>query len=263
MELEKKRKQNERLSIKHGDRKMKKILLFTLTIIALLNTNAQTPPTIYVAGDGTGDFNCYGDTAQVAINQALDFAATNSDYTTVYLKGPHTYIINNTIVISSNTILRGDTTAVIKLKDNAGWWTQDKPMLAQTGRVGWDPYGDPSESISNVEIHGFTIDGGMFQEEPSGARYNGLIHFTFPYNIKIHDMHFKNGGQDAVRLSALGTSHINCKVYNNLIDENGHDAISFVGVINFEAYGNEIYKTRTNSGIRTTDCDTLISIIIL
>ena len=232
-------------------------LIFVL--IGLISTTilAQTPPVIYVATDGTGDFNCNGASDQVEINQALDYVVANSEFTTVYLKGDNTFIIDEPVLISSNTILTGDPSAKIQLKNNTGWWTQDKPMITQSGRIEWHSLGITGESISNVEIYGFTINGGMFQEEPSGNRYNTLIHFTFPNNISIHDMHFKNGQWDAVRLSSSTFSHINCEVFNNDIYACGHDAISFVGVVNCNAHHNKIYKTRTNSGLRATHCDSI------
>ena len=49
-------------------------------------------PTVYVAGDGSGDFNCDGKDDHVQINQALKFVADSSEYTTVHLKGPFTYV---------------------------------------------------------------------------------------------------------------------------------------------------------------------------
>jgi hypothetical protein len=247
---------------------MKILLPLIIVLFAFTGVSTQTSPIIYVAGDGTGDYNCDGISDQIEINQALDYVATHSNFTTVYLKGVNIFEIDEPVFVSSNTIVTGDPTAVLKLKDNAAWWTQDKPMIAQTNRnvvlgydgdgMGdniWNPYGHENDEISNVEIYGFTIDAGMFQEEPSGSRYNALLHFTFPYNILIHDIHFINGQWDAIRLSALGTTPIDCIVYDNLIDANGHDAISFVGVNDFEAYGNEVYKTRTNSGLRATECD--------
>ena len=52
-----------------------------------------TAPIVYVAGDGSGDFNCDGKGDEVQINQALKFVAENSAYTTVHLRGPFTYTI--------------------------------------------------------------------------------------------------------------------------------------------------------------------------
>ncbi len=235
---------------------MKKLLLIAITIIAFANVHAQTPPTIYVATDGSGDYNCNGTSDQVQINQALDYVATNAGFTTVYLKGATPFIIDEPILISSNTIFTGDSLATIRLEDSTGWWTQNKPLITQTGRAGWDAYGSLPETISNVEIMGFRIDGG-YQLEPSGNDYNTIIHFTYPNNIVIHDMEFFGGEWDAIRLSSLDTVHINSEIYNNTIIESGHDAISFVGVIGCNAHHNKIFRTRTNSGVRATECDSL------
>ena len=242
---------------------MKKLLLITLAIIAFVNINAQTAPTVYVAGDGTGDFNAYGDTAQVAINQALDYVAANSGFTTVYLKGPHTYYIDEPIFISSNTIFTGDSTAKIELKANVAWWTQNKPMIAQKGRITqWNAWGDYGDDISNVEIYGFEISGGLIQVEPTGQDYIPIIHFCYPHNVSIHDMHLHDSRWDIIRLTSSGgtggDTQQDCnksKVYNNLIEYSGHEGICFVALKNFEVYNNTIYSTRTNCGVRCKDTD--------
>ncbi len=242
---------------------MKKLLLITLAIIPFVNINAQTAPTVYVAGDGTGDFNAYGDTAQVAINQALDYVAANSGFTTVYLKGPHTYYIDEPIFISSNTIFTGDSTAKIELKANVAWWTQNKPMIAQKGRITqWNAWGDYGDDISNVEIYGFEISGGLIQVEPTGQDYIPIIHFCYPHNVSIHDMHLHDSRWDIIRLTSSGgtggDTQQDCnksKVYNNLIEYSGHEGICFVALKNFEVYNNTIYSTRTNCGVRCKDTD--------
>ncbi len=244
---------------------MKKLILIALSFFAFANVNAQTPPTVYVAGDGTGDFNAYGDTCQIVINQALDFVAANSDFTTVYLIGPHTYFIDDPIFISSNTIFTGDSTAKIELKENVAWWTQNKPMIAQKGRISlpdWNAWGDYGDDISNVEIYGFEISGGLLQEEPTGAEFIPIIHFCYPHNVSIHDMHLHDNCWDIVRLTSSGGAGgdelqdcNNSKVYNNLIEYSGHEGVCFVGLKNFEVYNNTIYSTRTNCGVRCKDTD--------
>jgi hypothetical protein len=103
----------------------KKLKLFFIGLFILSNIQVvlctTAAPIVYVAGDKTGDFNCNGTNDQIPINQALQLVASNPAYTTVHLKGPCTYVINDTILIGSNTILEGDSTAVIKLADHAGW----------------------------------------------------------------------------------------------------------------------------------------------
>jgi len=103
------------------------IVLLILTAFFNMDASAQI---IFVATDGTGDYNCNGISDQVEINQALDFIANNSGYTTVYLKNGH-FIIDEPILMSSNTILTGDSTSLVELKENTAWWTYDKPMLTQ------------------------------------------------------------------------------------------------------------------------------------
>jgi len=112
-------------------------------------------------------------------------------------------------------------------------------MITQTSRLGWHPQGIGGESISNIEIFGFSLDAGNNQEEPSGDNYNTIIHFTYPYNIKIHHMRFRNGQWDAIRLSSADFVNIgNTEIYNNYVFASGHDAISFVGVIGCNAHHN-------------------------
>ncbi len=235
---------------------MKNLLTILILLISSTTVKAQTPPMVYVATDGSGDYNCNGTADQVEINQALDYVANNPGFTTVYLKGSTDFIIDEPVLISSNTIFTGDSLATIRLKDSTGWWTQNKPLITQTGRLGWDAYGALPENISNVEIFGFRIDGG-YQLEPSGADYNTIIHFTYPNHVLIHNMEIFGGEWDAIRLTSLDTVQINSEVYNNTIIECGHDAISFVGVRGCKAHHNTIFRTRTNSGIRATECDSL------
>jgi len=124
---------------------MIKFLVFLFSLLVVLNFYSQTPPVLYVSSDGSGDFDCNGTSDQVEINLALDYIATNSNFTTVYLKAGNAYVIDEPIEIASNTILTGDSLAVVRLKDSVAWWTFDKPMLTQKNRLSWDPYGEPSE----------------------------------------------------------------------------------------------------------------------
>ena len=242
---------------------MKLSLLVTLVFFAFMSLNAQIAPIIYVAGDGTGDYNCDGTSDQIEINQALDYVALNTGFTTVYLKGPHTYYIDEPVFISSNTIFTGDATAKIELIQNVNWHTQNKPMIAQKGRTTqWNAWGDYGDDISNVEIYGFEISGGLIQVEPTGQDYIPIIHFCYPHNVSIHDMHIHDSKWDIVRFTSSGgisgDMQQDCnhsQVYNNLIEYSGHEGVCFVGLKNFEVYNNTIYSTRTNCGVRCKDDD--------
>ena len=71
------------------------ILIFLIVLgIFILHIIPSKPPftqlnnTVYVAGDGSGNFNCDGRDDQVEINQALEYVAKNPKFSTVHLKGP-------------------------------------------------------------------------------------------------------------------------------------------------------------------------------
>jgi len=126
------------------------ITIFMILIVMVTTALSITPPekTIYVSWDGSGDFNCNGTDDQIEINKALAYVAENPDFTTVHLKGPNTYVISDSIFVGSNTILEGDSTAVIKLKDKADW-SLDKPLITQID----------SSGSQNITVRGFEIDG--------------------------------------------------------------------------------------------------------
>lgn len=210
--------------------------LFLVTCLILTTApavlGAPGTPVVYIAGDGSGDFNCDGKNDHVQINQALQFVAENSGYTTVYLKGPFTYIIDETLLIGSSTILEGDSSAKLKLDSGAGWeaW---KPMIKERS------YGS-----HDITIRGFTINGNR-EGNPdivSGKGYHNLIHLSNCQDINVCDMYLTNNNGDG--LKADGCSNI--KFYDNKIYLLGHDALYASTCKGVEAYGNEV-TCRTNS----------------
>ncbi|AKB83909.1 hypothetical protein MSBR3_3331 [Methanosarcina barkeri 3] len=193
-------------------------------------------PTVYVAGDGSGDFKCDGKDDHVQINQALKFVASNSKYTTVHLKGPFTYVIDDTLLIGSNTILEGDSNAVIKLANNAGWVTM-KPMIQQMS----------SSGNSNIVIRGFEVNGNHDgnPKVSKGDGYYNVIYFTNCNNVKVYNMYMHDSLGDGLRIK-YGQ---NIQFYNNKIYKLGHDGLFAIQCQNVEAWNNRI-TCRTNSGLR-------------
>ena len=222
------------------------ILIFLIALgIAFLSSKPTTPPitplnkTIYVAGDGSGDFNCDGSDDQVEINQALAYVVENPECTTVHLKGSFTYVINDTLLIGSNTILEGDSTAVIKLADHAGWPSM-KPLIQQMSNSGNE----------NITVRGFEINGNYAgnREITLGRGYYNLIYFTNCKNVKVYDMHMHRGMGDGLRVE----SSSNIQFYNNEVFKLGHDGLYAIGCLNVEAWNNKI-TCRTDSGLRSWD----------
>ena len=231
-------------------------MLLSLLLMQVCVVQAA-PLVVYVAGDGSGDYNCDGVDDHIEINQALDFVAANESYTTVHLKGPHVYWINDTIEIPANTILEGDADAVIKLVDHAGWNRKYKPMLAQKGYIAASTLGAPDTRTGNITIQGFEIDGNRSnQNEPSGKSYYTIIQLQNCYNVTIRNMYLHNNLNDAVRfISDTVGEAVNSTFHDNRIQATGHDGIYIINANKFEVLDNYITDNRTNSGIRTTRCN--------
>ena len=219
----------------------KTVVYFTILVILIaLGTTAlsTTSPgiTVYVSADGRGNFNCDGSNDQVEINKALAYVAENPQFTTVYLKGPNTYIVSDSILIGNDTILEGDPTAVIKLEDNADW-PKNKPLITQMDNSG----------SQNITIKGFEINGNhdKNKEKNRGEGYYNHIYFLNSSNIQVHSMYMHDGHGDGLKIERSS----NIQFYGNRIYKLGHDGLFAIQCQNVEAWNNTI-TCRTNSGLR-------------
>lgn len=215
------------------------LTFFIICTILSLSVASSAKPSgeiVYVATDGKGDFNCDGSDDQVEINEALAYVAKKQQYTTVYLKGPDTYVISDSILIGSNTTFEGDSTAVVELTDKAGW-KKEKPLITQMDSVG----------NQNIIIKGFEIDGnhGKNNDRNRGKGYYNLVYFSNSENIQVHDMYMHDSHGDGLK----ATRCTNIQFYNNSVYKLGHDALYIIYSSNVEAWNNNI-TCRTNSGLR-------------
>ena len=216
------------------------ITVFILLVVTTTTALSITLPeeTVYVAGDGRGDYNCNGTDDQIEINEALAYVAENPEFTTVHLKGPNTYVISDSILIGSNVTFQGDSTAVIKLKDRADWPSL-KPLITQR---------DFSEQ--NITIRGFEIDGNHDgnEEKNKGEGYYNLIYLNNTTNIQVHDMYMHDGHGDGLKVE----NSSNIQFYNNKVYKLGHEGLYGIQSQYLKAWNNTI-TCRTNSGLRVWD----------
>lgn len=218
------------------------------TPVALCNT----PPVIYVAGDGTGNYNCDGINDQVQINQALGYAA-NHPNTTVYLKGPFVYDIENSCLIGSNTELTGDSSAKLRLANHVGWTTAGAgtPILGQVGGAGI--------GVHDIKIHGFEINGNEGAQSGSGGvDLYRIISFrgssSAPaYNISVYDMNLHDAKGDGFRC----TYGKNIYYYNNVGNNLQHTCVMYSHV-KFGEIHNDVAHQCSCAGDRLDNCQNII-----
>ncbi|MEN6316833.1 MAG: right-handed parallel beta-helix repeat-containing protein [Clostridiaceae bacterium] len=221
--------------------------LIALNTAISLYDNAVAKLIVYVAGDGSGDYNCDGTDDNIEINQALEFVASNPAYSTVYLKGPFTYNVNNTMYISSNTILEGDKTAVVKLAQQDPGSPVPSFMRSMFSAKG--------DSAHDITIRGFEIDGNELNNwSASGYQHYNMIQLLGSSNITINGIYFHNGLGDAIKIQ-YGTSdeyirpNTNIDIYNNIIDRVGNNGIYLMSVSDISIHDN-IITNMNDVGIR-------------
>ncbi|WP_424353209.1 disaggregatase related repeat-containing protein [Methanosarcina mazei] len=217
--------------------------------IALAGT--ATAAVVYVSGDGSGNYNCDGTDDHVQIQQALAYAASNPG-TTVYLKGPFTYNVDpNKMYVGSHTTITGDSTAVVKLKEQD--YNFPTPSLTRA------MFQANSGSTHDITFHGFTIDGNAVHVKlVSGNDHLNMIQLLGSSNVTVYDMTFKNGLGDAIKVKQGSSNNYvhentNIHIYNNIIDKIGHDGVYLMCVSKISVHDNFI-SCRNDAGIRLFNC---------
>lgn len=179
---------------------------------------------------------------QTVINQALE-DVKNAGGGKVFLNAGN-YKVDNTVIIWSNTVLCGSPDAVITVSSTSNQW-----FTGSTGIISC------KESIKNVEIYGFQINGNLGAFPASFANTPGhdkdaerciILHGNsgdYAENIKIHDMRLFDSFSDGMYIYYAK----NVRVYNNFISNTQHEGVFFSVVIGGELYNNQI------AGI-TSDC---------
>lgn len=186
-----------------------------------------------------------GHSNQNQINAAIEQAASSAKGASVFLTAG-VYQVDNTIIMKSNVRLLGDSNAIIRVWGGSSQWF--------TGRIGVISC---KESLKNVEIAGFHIDGNIgnlpskFANSQPGREHDcekliniGGYSGDFANNIKIHDMKLYNAFSDGIYIIYAQ----NVEIYNNFISNCQHEGIYFSVVRG----GGHIHNNRI-AGI-TSDC---------
>jgi hypothetical protein len=210
------------------------IFIFLISNISIIHSTASSG-IIYISTNEKNGFNCDGNDDQIEINKALSIAAEDPEITTVYLNGPNTYVISDSIFIGSDTILEGDSTAIVQLTDSASW-ALDKPLITQMDSI----------KSRNITIRGFEIDGNHGKNnEERGKGYYNLIYLLNTTGVKVYNMYMHNGHGDGLKIVRSS----NIEFYNNTVYKLGRDALYAIYSSDLKAWNNKI-TCRTNSGLR-------------
>ena len=189
---------------------------------------------VYVARDGTGDYNCDGEDDQIEINQAIAYINSIGGGI-VHLKNG-TFVISDSINLSSNLILEGEGAekTIIKIEDGStkeNWATI----------VG--------DGISNTIIKNLTIDGNKDNcPVPNGINSDvNAINLYNSNNLTVENVKMIDFWTDGVMFIHSSNSVVkDCEVI-----QAGHEGLRAIYSDNITFSNNYVYSARTgNAGIR-------------
>ena len=180
---------------------------------------------------------------QIIINDALEAVYKSGGGKVVLNSG--VYKVDNTVVIWSNTVLTGAHDAVIMVSPTFSKW-----FIGSIGIISC------KESVKNVEIYGFQVNGNLGAFPPEYANSHSphkkdcmrciILHGdsgNYADNIRVHDMKLYDSFSDGSYIYFAR----NVAVYNNFISNCQHEGVFFSVVIGGELYNNQI------AGV-TSDC---------
>jgi parallel beta-helix repeat protein len=161
-----------------------------------------------------------------------------------------TYVITDSIILQSDTVLEGEPGTTIKLTDNAGWPT-------------WQPL-IKAQGVRNVTIRNIKIDANSDNQDnaPTWQGHTGhevaknwgmgnynIIHCIDCDSVTINDCTFSNSLGDGLRVKTSS----NIQFFNNTVYRMGHEGAYFIDSSGIEAYNNRM-TSRTSNDLRLWNC---------
>lgn len=205
---------------------IKGLFVFTLFFICFVGTAQALELRVSPSGNNND---------QTVINNALEVVKNAGGGKVTLSAG--TYKVDNTVIIWSNTVLTGSSDAVVLVSPSSSQFF--------TGSVGIISC---QESVKNVEIYGFQINGNLGALPASYANTPGhdkdaerciILHGNtgdYAENIRIHDMKLYDSFSDGMYIYYAK----NVKVYNNFISNCQHEGIFWSVVIGGEMFNNKV-----------------------
>jgi hypothetical protein len=202
--------------------------------LLVFHASVSSATTVYVATDGSGDYNCDGKDDHVQINKALSYIHSIGGGT-VYLKSG-TYSAGDSIKIGDNTELTGNSDTKLMIENNA-YFKNYVPLIEEMGTVG------------NIKIHGFELYGNYENNDEwirGYGKYYMLIFMEDVDNIEVYDKYLQDNADDQMYLN--GCSDVS--VHDNIARLQGHEFVWVSKCDGVEIYNNDM-SIQINSGIRS------------
>ncbi|RLJ03869.1 MAG: hypothetical protein DRP08_02850, partial [Candidatus Aenigmatarchaeota archaeon] len=189
---------------------------------------------VYVARDGTGDYNCDGEDDQIEINQAIAYINSIGGGT-VHLKNG-TFVISDSINLTSNLIFEGEDTEKTTIKIEDGSTKENWATIVGDG-------------ISSTIVRNLTINGNKYNTNPPQKINSDVdaIRLYYSSNITVENVKMIDFWTDGVEFSHSGNSVVkDCEVI-----QAGHEGLRAIYSDNITFSNNYVYSEGTgNAGIR-------------
>jgi hypothetical protein len=153
------------------------------------------------------------------------------------LKGTEHYVIDSPLLLFKDTILEGDPTACITIKDN-NTWGRDTPLIKQAS---------PSQSnTGKIIIKGFEIDGNYSgnSSKPRGNSYYTLMWLYYD-DVEVCNMYLHDSHNDGLKIQYSNSVHF----HDNRVYKLGHEAMYCISCNNVISENNWV-RTKTNTATR-------------
>ena len=194
-----------------------------------------------VARDGSGNFNCDGESDEVQINQAID-SVVNRGGGTVYIKSGQYTISKDIIISGSNLLIKGD-----------GWDPKDNKvgtfiLLKKMAPITVDMMS--GNHFSNVEIKNIKMSAQRWNQQtpvkPLYDHWHHIMKFSNADHVTIDSMWLGDNYMDIIKLE----HSTNVVMKNSHFIYAGHSSCYAIKS-QYISMENNYFELRANSGFRT------------
>lgn len=204
---------------------------------------------VEVSTDGSADYTCDGGSDQVQINQALVDVNAGGGGVVHLRKGR--YVIDDSVVLPSRTVLEGDGfETIIWLVDHAHW-PKHRPLIRNAAFESKDVVDEC------LRVRSLKVDGNSSaQDEAGGDYYYNTIHLDGIHDVKLSGLWVGNNRNDNIKISN-SYREARLLIENCTLDYSNHSGIYLIDTNDVVVRGNKILVD-ANSGVRSYNSNKIV-----